>query len=350
MAQTPTGQQSPESEGIAPDIRVAFLPVPGFTLLPFAGFVETLRHSADESDRSRQIYCRWSCLGATREPISASCGVAITPWETYGEPERFDYVVVVGGLLSFFDSYPRALFDFIIETAEAGLPLVGLCTGSFVLAEAGIMDGVRCAVHFRHREELVRRFPTVIPVTDEMYVMDRGRITCPGGTAAIDLAVELIMHHCGRARALKGLPHMVVDRHRASHHLVRQPFESLLNCGDWRVEAAVELMQQNLGEPYSIRTLAARIGCSVRQLDRSFVGFAGAAPAVVWREMRLRHARWRLVNSSRTITQIAYECGFADSAHFTRWFRRSFGETPHAFRRRRLAASISAFREVAAPR
>ncbi len=341
MAQALGDQGSLESQGIEPDIRVAFLPVPGFTLLPFSGFIETLRHSADESDRSRQIYCRWTCLGPTREPIRASCGVEITPWDTYGEPERFDYIVVVGGLLSLFDSYPKALFDFIIESAEAGIPLVGLCTGSFALAQAGIMDGVRCAVHFRHREELVRRFPTVIPVTDEMYVMDRGRITCPGGTAAIDLAVELVMHHCGRARALKGLPHMVVDRHRASHHLIRQPFETLLNCGDWRVKAAIELMQQNLGEPYPIKALASRIGSSVRQLDRSFVEHAGAAPAVVWREMRLRHARWRLLNSSRTITQIAYECGFADSAHFSRWFRRSFGETPNAYRKKRLADTVS---------
>lgn len=322
-----------------PDIRVGFLLSPSFTLLAFAGFIEALRHSADEADRSRQIYCSWTCLGPSLDPITASCGMETRPWELYGNPADFDYIVVVGGLLTSFGEHAPETFDFIRRAATQGVPLIGLCTGSFALAEAGLLDGRRCAVHFRHRQEMKSLYPKVIAVSDEMYVMDQDIITCPGGTAAIDVAVELIMRHCGKARALKGLAQMVIDEHRAAHHRVRNPYDDLANCGDWRVERAIELMHQNIGEPLPIEALARKMGTTVRQLDRAFSSHAKVSPARFWRGMRLQHARWRLVNSSRTVTQIAHECGFADCAHFSRWFKKSFSESPRNYRRRRRQAA-----------
>ncbi len=324
-----------------PDIRVGFVLSPSFTLLAFAGFIEALRHSADEADRSRQIYCSWTCLGASLDPIKASCGMETRPWVVYGDPADFDYIVVVGGLLTAFGEHAPETFDFIREAAARAVPLIGLCTGSFALAEAGLLDGRRCAVHFRHRQELIDLYPNVIPVSDEMYVMDHDIITCPGGTAAIDVAVELIMRHCGKARALKGLAQMVIDEHRAAHHTVRNPYDDLANCGDWRVERAIELMHQNIGEPLAIEALARKMGTTVRQLDRAFGSHARVSPSRFWREMRLQHARWRLMNSSRTVTQIAHECGFADCAHLSRWFRKSFSESPHNYRKRRRRAAAA---------
>jgi transcriptional regulator GlxA family with amidase domain len=331
----------PPERAVEPDLRVGFVLSPNFTLLAFAGFVEALRHAADESDRSRQIYCSWTCLGADLAPVRASCGVEMRPWEVYGDPARFDYLVVVGGLLSDFRQHAPETFAFIRLAAEQGVTLVGLCTGSFALAEAGLLDGRRCAVHLRHRQELIDLYPEVIPVSDERYVIDGKIITCPGGTAAIDLAVALIGRHCGEARALKGLAQMIVSEHQAAQQRVRSPYEDLANCGDWRVERAIELMQQNIGEPLSIEGLARVMGTTVRQLDRAFGDRAKLPPAAFWREMRLQHARWRLLNSSRTVTQIAHECGFADCAHLSRWFRRSFNESPRNYRRRRRQAAAA---------
>jgi transcriptional regulator GlxA family with amidase domain len=331
----------PPERRVEPDLRVGFILSPSFTLLAFAGFIEALRHAADESDGSRQIYCSWTCLGADLEPIRASCGVEMRPWEVYGDPAKFDYVVIVGGLLAAFERHAPETFAFIRLAAERGVPLVGLCTGSFALAEANLMNGRRCAVHFRHRQELIDLYPGVIPVSDEVYVMDRDITTCPGGTAAIDVAVELIRRHCGQARALKGLAQMIVDEHRAAHHSVRNPYRNLANCGDWRVERAIQLMHQNIGEPLSIEALARMMGTTVRQLDRAFGVHAKLPPAAFWRDMRLQHARWRLLNSSRTVTQIAHECGFADCAHFSRWFRRSFSESPRNYRKRRRQAAAA---------
>ena len=318
-----------------PDIRVGFVLSPSFTLLPFAGFVDTLRHSADEGDRSRQIYCHWRILGPSLEPVRSSCGAEVAPWQVYGDPCAFDYIVVVGGLVPAFEEHAPETFAFLRLAGQQRVPVVGLCTGCFAMAEAGLLDGRRCAVHFRHREEFMERYPRVKVTTHEMFVFDGDVITCPGGTAAIDVAVELVMRHSGKARALKGLADMIVDEHRAAHHAPRMPYEELLNCGDWRVERAVRLMQRSLSQPSSIARLAQQLGTSVSQLDRAFAEHAKATPAALWREMRLQHARWRLLNSSRSITEIAYECGFADCAHLVRRFKREFGETPQEFRKMR---------------
>ena len=98
---------------VEPGIRVGFVLSPDFTLLAFAGFVDTLRHSADEADRSRQIHCRWTILGADLGPVRASCGAEVAPWETYGDPGAFEYVVVVGGLTSALGDHAPATFDFL---------------------------------------------------------------------------------------------------------------------------------------------------------------------------------------------------------------------------------------------
>ena len=103
------------------------------------------------------------------------------------------------------------------RAAAKGVPLVGLCTGSFVLAEAGQLDGVRCAVHVDHVADFKDRYPEAIPLPNAIYSFDQDRVTCPGGTAAIDVAVEILSQRCGVSRGTKGLSAMVVDQHRKAH-------------------------------------------------------------------------------------------------------------------------------------
>ena len=103
--------------------------------------------------------------------------------------------------------------------------MVGLCVGVFVLADAGILTNQLCAVHPRHLNEFVKRYPDLIPVIDELFVIDHNRITCPGGTAAIDLAVSILMNHLGESQARKVLSHMMVDRHRENLHTPRHPYD-----------------------------------------------------------------------------------------------------------------------------
>ena len=126
-----------------PEMTVAFVLAPNFTLLPLAGFIETVRHAADVADFSRQIYCRWALLGPSLDPVRASCGLEVRPWQAFGDPAAYDYVVVTGGLLpSCLEAAPET-YAFIRRAAERGVQLIGLCTGGFLLAKAGLMDGRR---------------------------------------------------------------------------------------------------------------------------------------------------------------------------------------------------------------
>lgn len=322
-------------QDVEPDLRLAFLLTPAFTILPLAGFIDAVRHSADEADYSRQVFCHWDILSNDLAPIASSAGLAVTPWRTYDEAQEYDYLVIVGGLIEQLDELHPATLEFIVAQHQKGVKLIGLCTGSFTIAKTGLLGGKRAAIHAHHRLEFLEQFPDVIPVENELYVRDGDIFTCPGGTAAIDLAVEILIEHCGKSRGMKGLTALVVDEHRSAHRIGRLPYADLENCGNWRVEQAVRIMRQKLQEPLPTQHLAHMIGSTVRQLNRAFREHANASPQKIWRDLRLQHARWRLMNSKRNITQIAHECGFADSSHFSRWFNARFGETPSSYREHR---------------
>ena len=124
---------------IQPDLRIGFVLVPGFTILPLAGFMDTLRLAADESNHSQQVYCKWKIIGPSMEPIPSSFGITIPPREIYGDPGEFNYIVVVGGKTDQIRYVSSQTYEFLNKAKELRIPLVGLCLGVFVLAEAGLL-------------------------------------------------------------------------------------------------------------------------------------------------------------------------------------------------------------------
>ncbi len=152
--------KGPAAPAGQPRLAVGFILARRFTLCAFANFVDVLRLAADEGDRSRPILCDWSILSETMDPVPSSCGVSVQPGDRLGDPSRFDYVVVVGGLLEEIPNLspptPRSCNG---RPGRACL-LVGLCTGSFILHRAGLMHGYRaCVSWFSHADflETVRR-------------------------------------------------------------------------------------------------------------------------------------------------------------------------------------------------
>ena len=317
---------------VTPDLSVAFLLIPDFTLLAFAGFVDALRIASDVGDRSRQVRCRWTLVGRDLKPVRSSCGIAISHGEVFDDPARFDYIVVVGGLLHDDMVYDAASLAYLRRAAAAGVGLVGVCTGVFVLAQAGLLDGYACCVHGYHDQDFRAAYPGVKTITDDIIVADRDRLTCAGGAAAIDIAALLIERHCGRDRALKILPHLVVDEIRAPDHAQLPLVDDLFHVFDDRVRKAVFLMEQHLDRPPTIARIARDVGSSVRQLERGFLQAFGISPQTYYRNMRLKHGRWLLTHTTRSVTQIAYDCGFADASHFSRSFRQHFNTVPSALR------------------
>lgn len=316
----------------APRLRVGFVLARRFTLSAFANFVDVLRLAADEGDRSRPIRCSWRVLAASRDPVQSSCGIAVTPDEKLGDPSQFDYIVVVGGLIDEIERLAPEYTAFLHRAAGTGVPLVGVCTGAFILHRAGLMAGYRCCVSWFHHDDFLEQFEGIHPVSDRIFVVDRDRLTCSGGASSAHLAAFLVDRHIGRAAAQKSLHIMIIDEAMAADD--PQPGLPLeLKTQDPLVRRALLMLQQNMDTPPGVTEIAARLQVSRRQLERHFAASLGLSPAEAFMRVRLSQVRMLLTRSDRTVSQIAAETGFCDASHLIRIFRERMQVTPEAWRR-----------------
>jgi transcriptional regulator GlxA family with amidase domain len=321
-------QSLPQTTAAKPQLSVGFILLPHFTLSPFAAFADALRLAADEGDHSRQIHCQWTLMSTSLDSIESSCGVKVEPWETLRDPSDFDYIVVVGGLLHQGPTVSRTILDYLRLADQQHVTLIGLCTGSFALIRAGLMDGRRCCVSWFHYQDLLAEFDQVIPVADQLYVDDGDRITCAGGTASADLAATLIERHLGLSWARKSLRILVMDQPRPANTPQPQPATEKLAVNNKWVKKALLLMEQNMSRPLATDDIAGKLNLSKRQLERLFNQETGESLQKLYRSIRLRFGQWLLQHSQRSITDIAQECGFADTAHFSRAFKAAYGCKP----------------------
>ena len=319
-----------------PDLTIGFLLMRQFTLASVAGLVESLRFAADESFSSRQIFCRWEWMTCDDGPVTASCGLPVSPTAKLDFTKAWDYFVVAGGLLEETRNSPEWLLQALRELHARNIPIITLCSGAFVAGNAGLLDGRRCAIHFTTRDEFRMCFPKAIPVIDKTYIKDGGIISCPGGTA-IDLAADLIRQHCGVVRSQKVLKYLLVDN--ATQPPARARHNAPLNAPDVYenelIGKVIGFMQHHLDSPIPLGEVADFAGITFRQLNLMFTRCTGHSAAVYWRSMRLEHARKLMADSSNSINAIATASGFSDASHLISWFRKQYGETPSAFRKRR---------------
>ena len=313
-------------------LSVGFILLPHFTLIAFSSIIDLLRLSADEGDRSRPEHCSWSVLAPDLNPIAASCGLQVLPWETFNKPERFDYIIVIGGLLNRGLTYHPKMLEFLRAAAAKGVSIAGVCTGSFALAEAQLLRGRKCCVSWYHFPDLIERYADVIPVADQLFVEDGQFITCAGGLAALDLGAWMVERHLGPGRAQKSLHIMVTDTARPAAGAQPQP-PSVGTVRDTRVRRAMLLIEQNLSTPQKVDDIASSVGLSKRQLERIFRKVVGKSIQEFSRDLRVFYGLWLLANSDKSITTVATESGFSDISHFNRLFRGAFGRAPSVIRR-----------------
>lgn len=319
--------KAPESQ-----LRVGFVLAPRFTMTAFAGFVDALRLAGDEGDRSRQVNCSWRVLGYENHKIESSCGIPVEPNDHMEDPTRFDYIVVVGGLLHGGQHVAPGTYTFLKGAARANVPLIGLCTGSFMLARAGLLEGYETCVSWFHREEFANAFPHLRVESNRMFVIDRDRLTCAGGTSVVHLAAHLVERHLGRANAIKSLRIMIE--------------EAPLPAGAWQPEAIVTrqardplvrlamlTIERDLCEPKTLPELLQPLDIGKRQIERRFIADIGISPQEYRQGLRLARAKWLLEHSDQTVTDIALQCGYSDCSHLTKSFRLKYDTTPSSVRR-----------------
>ena len=318
-------------------LRTAFLLADRFTLSAFANFVDVLRLAADEADKSRPILCDWTVLSDRMDSVRSSCGVRVQPDTRLRDASGFDYLVVVGGVMSDQAALSEGMLDFLRATAASGTPIVGLCTGVFILQEIGLLKGYRCCVSWFHHQDFVDRFETELPVSDQIFVVDRDRLTCSGGHGAAHLAAFLVQRHIGQSAAIKSLNIMMIEdalsgeRPQPGQRLGSTPTDEL-------VKRAVLRMQQNIEMPEPIAGIAARLGVGRRTLERRFLADLGKPPQQVYMDLRLEKAMMRLRGTASPISDIALACGFCDASHLTRVMKSARGISPGEYRKAQARA------------
>lgn len=318
-----------------PDISVGILLWPTFPMMSLTGVVEPLRHAADFGDNSRPLHCRWSIMGKPGYEAVASCGIRFQADAPYINPIDFDYVVVIGGLLSHIHTSPASHRDYIRVAASAGVPIIGACTGSFVLAQEGLLVGRRAAIHPFHAEDFRVAFPRQPFSTRDDFLIEDGRITVPGGVSVLSLMTELIRNHCGPDRAAKAVYQLSLTDQKNMSAFDHERASSFRHVEDTRVQRAIVLIESRKGRDVSPERVAAIVGLSPRQFTRLFQEHIGMTPKHFILETRLRYVRFLLDNSVMAVTAIAHETGFSDSAHLATAFRKKYQSSPSEFRHRR---------------
>jgi transcriptional regulator GlxA family with amidase domain len=326
--------QLPGSRG-GPDLRVGVIPMTDFTMLALAGLLDTLRLAADEGDRSRPLRCRWTVMSENHQPVRASNGLFVQTASGLIEPTGFDYVVVVGGTLHGGARETPAVLEYLRDAAQKGIPLVGLCTGAFTLARAGLMSGRRACISWFHHDDYAAEFPDCAVASDRLFLDEGDRITCAGGVSVVHLASHLVDRHCGPGSADKGLRIMIEEAARPGGSPQPTQALGLHPKADPRVRRALLVMERRMSDPLKLADLATHCGSTPRHLSRLFLAELGKTPAAAFEALRLARARTLVELGVSPLADVAAECGFCDAAHLIHRFRRAFGDTPGRARRAR---------------
>ncbi len=310
--------------GGAATLTLGFLLIDDFALMSYAALVEAFRAANTISGRALYRWRHYSVAGA---PARASNGVEIV---VDGIPDaRSDpcdiLFVCAGGNPSAFAN--RDTFARLRDAAARGAMIAGVSGGPYILARAGLLAGRRCTVHWEHEPAFREAFPQ-LEVEGGLYVIDGPRITCAGGTAGLDLAVDLIGRHHGPVIAAQVGEWFIRTQPREGSGAQRPALAARYHVSHPGVVAALAAMEAHIAEPLERGALAARAGVSLRQLERLFAQHIGQTIGQQYLGLRLDAARRLLRETGLSRLDVAVACGFSDVSHFSRSFRRRFGQSP----------------------
>jgi len=305
-----------------PSQHIGLLLLPGFPLMSYAAVVEPMR--AANLLSGNELF-RWTNITATATVISSSGVVA--QCERMGRTlPRLDLLfVVTGGNPARFDHAPTLAW--LRRVAKAGTRVGGVSGGPFILAKAGLMDGHSMTIHWEHAAALREAFP-LVHVRRSLFVIDRKRITCAGGTAPLDMMHALIAETHGAALAQSVSDWFLHTDVRPSHRAQRASIVERYGVNDAKLIAALEMMESNMGEPLSRAELSKRAGLSTRQLDRLFASQLGTSLQSQYMEIRLANARAMLRQTGISVTGVALANGFSSGSHFSRAYKGKYRKSP----------------------
>ncbi len=307
--------------------RVGFLTLNDFTLIAFSSAIEVMRMANYLLGRP---FYSWSVITPDGKPVASSSGLAPFQTTTYEDSGRLDMVFVCGGtnVTSYVDERVMTLLRRI---ARDGVTLGGLCTGTYALVKSGLLDGYRCTIHWENMASL-RETHRHVTFLEELFVIDRDRVTCTGGIAPIDMMLALVRARFGKTLVAEISDQFILERVRDCSDRQHIPLAARLGFNHRALVDVAALMEANFEEPLSAVELAQLAGLSLRQVQRMFQESLDTTPTKYYLRLRLRRARELLLQSQMSITQIAVSCGFQSTCHFSKSYRALYGRTPRSER------------------
>jgi transcriptional regulator GlxA family with amidase domain len=329
---------------------IVFFLVPQFTMLPFMGAVETLRIA--NRMLGYDAY-EWRLASVDGQRVQSSCGICLDVDTSLADErrnlsgdKRSNMVIVCSGI-NVEQYHNKSVNAWLREVYNRGIAVGSLCTAANILAQAGLLNGKRCAIHWENLPGFSENFPQV-EVYADLYEVDSNIYTCAGGTASLDMMLNLIGQDFGDNLVNRVCEQQLTDRVRNPRDRQRLPLRARLGVQNSKVLSIIELMESNLSEPLSLLDIADGADLSRRQVERLFRQEMGRSPARYYLEIRLDRARHLLVQSSMPVVEVAVACGFVSASHFSKCYREIYNRSPQQERAERKIVISSLHKEPVA--
>lgn len=277
----------------------------------------------------RQAF-QWRLCSLDGAPVTASNDIVLAALPV--DKAMIDaHVLFLCGGLRVNPIHERPYLAALRQAARWGLAIGSLATGSHLLARAGLLDGYRCTIHWENAAAFEEAFPDLL-MTGKIYEIDRNRLTCSGGTAAMDMMLRIIADRHGPELARSVANQFHHERIRDSSEAQQGGRLQQINSLPSSLQKVIQKMQRTLEAPESVEELAAHVTLSPRQLERQFRRHLATTPVRYYLSLRVDRARELLIYTNQPIIEIAIMTGFASTSHFSRWFKQIYGQRPTELR------------------
>ena len=309
-------------------LKIDFLLIDEFSMMAFSSAIEPLRLA--NRVRGKQIY-EWELISIDGDTVTASNGTEIVVNKSIETAKNLKTVFLVSGINVHLHENER-VFSFLRKVSRTGAIIGALCTGSYLLAKAGLLNQHRCTIHWENLGAFRESFPE-IEVSADIFEFDKNRITCSGGTAGLDMMLFLIGKQLGEEIVSNISEQFIYDKIRGPNDPQRSNLNAKVGFTHPKLLLAIGDMENNLEEPISQSELAFRAGISSRQLERLFRRHLNMTPTRYYLNLRLKRANQLLEQTSMSILTVALACGFVSASHFSKCYKEYFEITPREQRR-----------------
>lgn len=303
--------------------RVGFLLISDFSMIALASAVEPLRMANQLT--GKELYS-WYLISSDGLAVQASDGMKISADVSINDALELDTLFVAGGI-NISHNYGKQELNWLRSIDRKKVVLGSICTGAYVLADAGLLNGYDCSAHWEYIAPLQEAFPKV-NCNRRLFTHDRNRLTCSGGGAPMDMMLYLVALQHGRILTGAISDMFVCDRVRSQGDQQKVPLRHLLSTAQPKLVEIVELMEANIEEPIELDDLATFVSVSRRQLERLFHRYLNCTPSRYYLKLRLDRARQLLKQTTLSIIEISSACGFVSTPHFSRCYRKHIGHSP----------------------